>query len=272
MSSSVGRLPVVAWFLLVSKVALAEPPRQWPHHEEIDQGKQVEAKPPDPKDASREVPRVAYTHTAFGSSTVSIGAAGMAESHGGASNRAFLGGGIRVWGSPVDRLTLLADGERREANGEFAPSVSAQFRILGSRADGFALAVLGRYKTEGFAELGGETEFGFLGSYAKHALHLDINGVIGGNAEEREGDVELLFRGGYEVTTFLRIGAEGRARQRIAGSRELPGGRSWDAILGPQVLAYSGPAFGAVTGGPSTVGISDRIGWAVIATAGAVAF
>jgi hypothetical protein len=226
------------------------------------------------KSAATEVTRVAYTHTAFGASALTIGGAGFGEATGAYSGteRPHFGGGVRVWGSPVDRLTILADGERRETSGEFAPSASLQVRILGSRDDGWALGGLGRYKAEGFAELGGEAEFALLGSYARYRVHFDANAVVGTAFEEKESDVEGLVRAGYDVLSFLRVGGEGRLRYRIAGDITLPGGRDWDGIIGPQVLGHDGPIFGAVTGGPSTVGLTQKVGWAAIATLGGVAF
>jgi hypothetical protein len=226
-----------------------------------------------PKTAATEVTRVAYTHTAFGASSGTIGGAAFGEATGAfKGTEAHLGGGVRVWGSPIDRITLLADGERRETTNEFAPSASLQVRILGSRADGWALAALGRYKAEGFDELGGEAEFGALGSYARHHVHLDVNGVVGTAFEETESDAEGLVRVGYDVLPYLRVGGEGRIRYRIAGDYTLPGGRDWDGIVGPQVLGYYRVLFGAVTGGPSTVGLTAKVGWAAIATIGGLAF
>lgn len=223
--------------------------------------------------AATEVTRVAYAHTAFGASSVTMGGAGFGEARGEFQRGTpHLGGGVRVWGSPVDRLTLLADGERRDTTDEFAPSASVQVRILGGRPQGWALAGLARYKAEGFAELGGEAEFGVLGSYGWYHAHLDVNVIVGTAFEESESDAEGLVRGGYDVLAFLRVGGEGRLRYRIAGDVTLPGGRSWDAIVGPQLLGHYEAFFGALTGGPSTVGIVSKVGWAVIATAGGVAF
>lgn len=226
------------------------------------------------RSAATEVTRVAYTHTAFGASAMTIGGAGFGEATGPfkGTERPHFGGGVRVWGSPIDRLTLLADGERRETTDEFAPSASVQVRILGSRPEGWALSGLVRYKAEGFAELGGEAEFALLGSYARHHVHFDGNAIVGTAFEEEERDVEGLARAGYDVLPFLRIGGEGRIRYRIAGDITLPGGRTWDGIVGPQVLGHYNAFFAALTGGPSNVGIVDKVGWAAIATVGGVAF
>src|SRR5262245_53858984 len=73
------------------------------------------------KRAAIEVTRVAYTHTAFGAAALTIGGAGFGEATGGfqGPERPHFGGGVRVWGSPIDRVTILADGERREVKDEF---------------------------------------------------------------------------------------------------------------------------------------------------------
>jgi hypothetical protein len=167
---------------------------------------------------------------------------------------------------------LTLDAQRRDSNDKFAPSVTAQVRFLGSRQQGFALAALGRFKTEGFADLEGELEAGILASFVYTRLHLDLNGVAGGDVEGREGDAELLVRAGYDVLPFLRLGAEGRGRYRLAGHAELPGNRVWDAIAGAQVSAFANNYFGALTIGPSTVGIADNIGWSALVSVGGVAF
>src|SRR3954467_7913449 len=63
-----------------------------------------------------DVPRVAYTDTAFGSAPLVLGAAGFGEARGAESegSSARLGGGIRVWGSPIDRVLLVVDAQRRD--------------------------------------------------------------------------------------------------------------------------------------------------------------
>jgi len=223
---------------------------------------------------SFDIPRVAYTDTAFGVGALTLGAAGFAETRGSANagTQPHLGGGIRIWGSPIDRLVFVLDAQRRDSNDKFAPAVTAQVRILGSEQEGWALGVLGRYKTEGFASLEGEIESGVLFSLSQQGLHLDANVVAGGDFDGKEGDAEFLARSGYDVMRFLRLGAEGRGRYKLAGNTELPGKRDWDAFGGPQIFAFSDHYFAAATGGPSTVGIVDRLGWSVIASAGGVMF
>jgi hypothetical protein len=223
---------------------------------------------------SLDVPRVAYTDTAFGVAPSTLGIAGFGEVRNGVDTEsdAHLGGGLRIWGSPVDRLLFVLDAQRNDETDKFAPAITAQVRILGSEKDGWAFGALTRYKAEGFADLGGEMEAGLLGSINGSGLHLDANVVAGADFDGGESDGEALARGGYDVLKFLRLGAEGRFRSRLTGNTELPGHRNWDGFGGPQVLAFADHYFGAVTGGPSTVGISDKLGWSVIASAGGVMF
>jgi hypothetical protein len=224
--------------------------------------------------AATEVPRIAYADTAFGVSKATLGAAGFGEARNGVNSEAHarVGGGLRIWGAPIERLLLVLDAQRSDENERFVPAVTAQFRVFGGEREGWALGVLARYKTEGFAELGGEVEGGLLGSLSNAGLHLDANVVAGADFDGGVSDGECLARGGYDVLSFLRLGAEGRVRYRLTGKTQLPGNRAWDGFGGAQVLAFADHYFGAVTGGPSTVGISDRIGWSVIASAGGVMF
>jgi len=221
-----------------------------------------------------DVPRVAYTDTAFGVGPGVLGAAGFGEVRGSAAQGSDprLGGGIRLWVSPIDRLLLVLDAQRRDSNNQFAPAATAQVRIVGSEREGWALGALARYKTEGFATLESEVEAGLLGSVNRNRLHVDLNLVVGGDFDGQEGDGELLVRGGYEVLPFFRVGAEGRGRYRVAGNTDLPGGRTWDVFAGPQLFAFSDHYFGALTAGPSTVAMVDRLGWSAIACAGGVMF
>ena len=237
-------------------------------------GSEGSANPPAHHSVALDVPRVAYTDTAFGVGALTIGAAGFGELRGteNPGTQPHIGGGLRLWGSPIDRLLLVFDAQRRDDNDKFAPAITAQVRFLGSERDGWALGALARYKSEAFAGLEGELETGLLASLSQHRFHGDLNVLVGGDFDGGEADAELLGRGGYEVLPFLRVGAEGRARYRLAGTTELPGGRTWDAFGGAQLFAFADHYFGAVTGGPSTVGIVDRLGWSVMASAGGVMF
>ena len=222
-----------------------------------------------------ETPAVAYAHSAFGVSSGTVGGAGYGEANGVfQAARPSFGGGVRAWGAPIDRLTLFVDAERRDeaSNRRFAPSASVQVRILGSRAAGWALSGLARYKADGFADLGGEVEFAVLGSYARRGWHLDGNVIVGAGFEEGESDGELLARVGFDVLPFLRLGGEGRVRYRLSGDASLPGGRAGDVYAGPQLLGYYDAFFAAVTAGPSTIGVTNDVGWFALASIGGAAF
>src|SRR5512140_2112604 len=77
------------------------------------------------RSALTEAPTVAYAYSAHGASAHTIGAqtyglglAGRGDGHG-----AMVGGGISVWGAPIDRLTLVGDASR-DSFGQFAPSAA----------------------------------------------------------------------------------------------------------------------------------------------------
>ena len=73
----------------------------------------------------------------------------------------------------------------------------------------------------------------------------------GERLEEQENDGEVLIRGGYDVLSYLRLGAEGRARYRLSGNLKLPGNRDWDAFAGPQLLASHETLLAPVTAAAS---------------------
>jgi hypothetical protein len=103
-------------------------------------------------------------------------------------------------------------------------------------------------------------------------FHLDTN-VIGGIGltDDREVDTEARFRIGFDVTSFLRLGIDEQARWRVSGATKLPGNRNWDYAGGAQVLVSWGNFFGALTAGPTTMGVSDtKAGWMGVVTVGAV--
>src|SRR5262249_51715735 len=76
---------------------------------------------PPPHDVRTEVPIVGFAYTAHGASGRTVGA----EAYGlglVAKNQPFIaGGGVTVWGSPIERLTLVGDAARDQF-GNFAPS------------------------------------------------------------------------------------------------------------------------------------------------------
>jgi hypothetical protein len=158
----------------------------------------------------------------------------------------------------------------------FAPSVAAAVRLLGAPGDGWSLGALAKYKVEGFGtdpdgNTESEIEGGLLLSYAGRGWHFDANGITGfGLTADREVDVEGRLRFGYDLTGFLRVGADGQGRYRVSGDASLPGNRTWDFAAGPQVVVGIGRFFGALTFGPTTMGLTapDVVGWTAMASFG----
>jgi hypothetical protein len=222
--------------------------------------------------AVTDAPQIGYAYSAFGSERGAYGAAGLGSVTGGAHSPADGGGGARLWGSPVEGLTVLA-GAQKELTGNFAPFATAMFRLLGNRKAGYALAAVGTYKLEGFDDLGGEVELGMLASVARRGWHGDLN-VLGGTGTGESGEVdgEARARFGYDAASWFRIGADGQVRYRVAGDAKLVGGRTWDMIAGPQAIVSLGHFFGAVTGGPTTTAIAQGVGWTTVVTVGGGAF
>lgn len=214
-------------------------------------------------------PQPGFATTAFGLPSPSVGAAAFGSASSRAANS--YGGGGMVFGSPIDRLTLFGVGERR-LDGRSAPSAMATFRFAGGAADGWALAGMARYKAEGFAEVEGEVELGLLGSFASRRSYGDVNLVVGRGFDESETDGELKLRVGYEPLSWLRTGVDGRARFRMGGGAKLPGDRSWDVVGGPQVLVGGARFYGAVTVGPTTVGVASGVGWSATLQVGGIAW
>lgn len=223
-----------------------------------------------PRDVKVEVPFVAYTQSAFGAHERTVGAQGYGEAHGDPAQHGF-GGGFVVYGSPVDRLTLIGTTERGLFH-EWAPTGTVAFRIAGSVEQGWGLAALARYKMEGFDEAGGEIETGVMFSLSRSRAHLDVNAIGGTGTEEAEGgemDVEARVRAGYDVLPWMRLGLDGQARYRVHGDKALAGGRSGDFVGGPQAMIAFGRFYGAATAGPSTVDVASGIGWTGMLTLGA---
>lgn len=229
--------------------------------------------PAQKRDAGTQVIQVAYTPSAFGTDAGVIGAAGFSSARGdlAAGQPAQFGGGLRIWGSPLERLAFQVDGERRD-DGTAAPSASVFVRLLGTHDGSWALAALAKYKAEGFAEVEGEIELGLANSWQRSGWNFDLGAIAGAGFEEEEVDGELLARLRYAIAEYLSLGAEGRGRYRLRGSAPLPGGRDWDAFGGAQVCAQSTHFFGAFTFGPSTIGIERGVGWQGMLTAGGVSF
>ena len=231
------------------------------------------------KDVRNDIPIVAYTYSASGAPAKALGVQGYGLGLVAARQDALLGGGGTIWGSPVDRLTLIGDGQRN-MYGNFSPSAAAVFRILGDRADGWSLGALGKFKIDGFAagpshdEVETELELGALVSFAQQAWFLDANAIAGrGLGDDGETDTEGHLRVGRNLGEHVRVGLDGQARVRLAGPRYLPNGHTWDFAAGPQVLFGMQNFFGSVTAGPATMGLtSSAIGWAALASFGGTTF
>jgi hypothetical protein len=225
------------------------------------------------RDVKNEVPIVVYTYGATGApaKTVGVEAYGLGNSGGG--NRAILGGGATVWGSPVDRLTLIGDGARN-AFGDFAPSAAAVVRLFGRANDGWSLGAIGKFKVDGFSmgpnhEMESEIESGLLLSYGRAGWHFDLNSITGfGTGDDGEVDTEGRLRLGRDVGNLLRVGLDGQGRYRLNGATPLLGGRTWDFAAGPQVMLGTKAFFGAITTGPATMGVANGLGWSGVVTVG----
>jgi hypothetical protein len=228
------------------------------------------------KDIRSEVPILAYTYNAVGVSkgTYGVQAYGLGVGGGGGGQRSILGGGATVWGSPIDRLTLVGDGSR-DVFGNFAPSAAAIVRLFGTPNDGFALGAIGKFKVDGFGvgpnnEIESEIEGGLLMSYVKYGWHLDLNAITGfGTGDDAEVDTEGRFRFGKDLGSMWRLGIDAQGRYRLNGANPvMPNGRWWDAAGGPQLMLGSSKFFGALTAGPSTMGIVSGVGATGIITIG----
>jgi hypothetical protein len=240
-----------------------------------DEGKTTSGSELAPRSATNEVPNVGYAYTT-GVATNSVGAMGYGSglTAGGANG---FGGGGTVWGSPVDRLTIVADASRT-IDKQFAPSAAALVRLFGDHALGWSLAGLGKYKVDGFSrgannEFESELEVGAVVGYVRSGLHFDFNAVTGfGLTDDREVDSEARLRLGYDVAPFLRLGIDEQARYRLSGATRLPGNRSGDFAGGAQIFAWYRNVFGAITAGPTTMNVVDvRVGWMALVSVGATA-
>jgi len=251
--------------ILSTGVALAQEearaPVSFPTHG-ADEGSSKHAPPAErPRDTRQDVPIVAYAYSAQGAAPKSVGAYGYGLALAAAGQDAVLGGGATVWGSPIDRLTLIGDASR-DVSGRFTPSVAAMGRLYGSRGEAFTLGVLGKWKAEGFGvgphgdEIESELEGGVLATLLAGRFHLDSNvlagGALGGSGE---ADVEARIRPGFDLGRLVRLGLDSQFRVRVAGPKYLPNGRIWDFAAGAQTVVGNQSFFGAFTFGPSTTGV-----------------
>jgi hypothetical protein len=231
------------------------------------------------REAPHETPIFAYTYSAQQVAAKSIGVQAYGLGLVAPGQDRVLGGGGAVWGSPFDRLTVIADGQRSLSR-EFSPSVAAIVRIYGEGREGFSLGALGKFKVEGFAggpshdEIESEMEVGALASYRGFGWYLDANLIAGrGLGDDGETDAEGRLRVGRELGSAFRVGFDGQIRSRVAGPRYLPNGRTWDFAAGPQLVAFVDRFYGSLTAGPTTMGLlSTDIGWSAMFSVGGAAF
>ena len=231
------------------------------------------------KDVRNELPIVAYTYAAAGVSAKTIGVQAYGLGLVAQGQDGAVGGGGAVWGSPIDRLTIVADAQRNVTR-DFSPSAAAIVRLYGNGGEGLTLGALGKFKIDGFGkgpsgdEVESELEIGGLLSFASAGWHLDANAIAGrGLGDDGEMDTEGRLRLGRDVGSWARVGIDGQARVRVAGPLTLANGRSWDFAAGPQVLAYSGNFFGALTAGPTSIGLlSQNVGFTAIVSVGGTTF
>jgi hypothetical protein len=227
----------------------------------------------------RDPPIVAYAYSAHGTEAKTLGVHAYGLGMVAAGQDGTVGGGGAIWGSPIDRLTLIVDGQRNLSR-EFSPSAAAIFRIYGDGREGFSLGALGKFKIDGFAggpdrdEVESEIEIGGLVSYRDAAWYLDANAIAGrGTGDEGETDAEGRLRFGRELGEHVRLGIDGQVRARLAGPRYLANGRTWDFVAGPQAAFDWRQFYGALTAGPTTMALATRnVGWSAIVSVGGVAF
>jgi hypothetical protein len=237
---------------------------------------------PEPELSSAEVARHTLIATPTGVETYTaflgergLGASGVANVTSVAGSETDLSGGFRLWGGFLDRVTAQGDAAKN-SKGRFAPSLAVGVRVLGDRSKGWALGVLGRYRTEGFSTVDGEVEGGLLGSFARRQLHLDAGVIAGVGIEEEEADGEGLVRFGYDLSNNVRLGVEGRVRHELETGGEqaarAAGESEWDMFAGAQAnLAFS-HFFGVLTVGPQKPRASEDIGLMLSLMLGGVAF
>ena len=230
------------------------------------------------KETKTEVPVTAFTYAGGGVSKGSYGAMATGLGVGGKGADSVVGGGGTIWGSPIDRLTIIGDAQRNVV-GNFAPSALAMVRLFGKVGDGLAISALGKFKIDGFAvgpnkEVEAEIESGLAVSYNKAGWHADVNGIGGvGTGDDREVDAEARLRLGRDIADSVRLGVDGQARYRLHGTFMLPGDRKGDFFVGPQVLVGASHFFGAITAGPTTMGLATSgVGYMAVVSVGGVSF
>lgn len=203
-------------------------------------------------DLKTAFPRYAFVESPWGFDRTGMFAA-LAAGAVSAKGQSESQGGLRLGGS-FDRLTVHAL-LGRGLDQRWSPTATAHVRLIGSAQGTYALGLVGQYKAEGFTEAGGEAEFGVTFGLRHRRFYLEANAMAGAGLEEAEGgemDAEGKLRVGLRALETLRVGAEGQFRQRLAGDRRLPGNKTNDWTVGPQLIFATGPVFAAVTGGATS--------------------
>src|SRR5690242_14958505 len=98
-----------------------EAPRRLRWNAAADKPPDAAAEKSDAHNVRADIPILAYTYTAYGAVAKTVGAQGYGAGLFASRQSAVLGGGATVWGSPVDRLTLVVDAQRN-VWGNFSPS------------------------------------------------------------------------------------------------------------------------------------------------------
>jgi hypothetical protein len=220
------------------------------------------------RDVRAELPIAAFAYAAQGAPSGKTGAQGFGLGLMAPEQRTTLGGGVSVWGAPLERLTIIGDAQRN-VYGNFSPSAAVVVPLLGERRHGWSLGGLGKFKIDGFAsgphrdEVESELELGALISLSESGFHFDLNLIAGrGLGDDGETDTETRLRFGRKLGALFWLGVDGQARLRVSGPRSLPNGRSWDFAAGPQFLVGSAGFFAVLSAGPATMGLlSNNLGF-----------
>jgi hypothetical protein len=235
------------------------------------------------RDVRGAVPIVAYSYSAFGVPAGTVGGQAYGLALLGSGQASAGGGGGMVWGSPVERLTLIGDAAL-DPTGRFAPSAAALVRVFGDPQRGWSFGALGRVERAGFGleptrtrdspdELEPELDTGVLLSYAEYGWHADVNAIAGyGTGDDADVDGEGRLRLARDLGRWVRLGVDGQARARLTGPKTLLGGRTWDFAGGLQLLVGTGHVFGAMTTGPTTMNLPHGVGVSSVLSVGASTF
>jgi len=221
-------------------------------------------------------PVVGYTYHASGARNRMLGVQAYGGTFTDSTAPASLTGGGLVWGSPFERLTLLAEGQRT-LTGDFKPAAGAIIHVATIQT--FSIGVLGRLKLQGFAaapgaEVESEAELGALLSLASGAWFAHWNGIMGKGLDgEGETDVESRLRLGRQFGSWVQFGIDTQLRKRLIAPKASSNGPSFDFAAGLEVAVGDSALYAVLTTGPSSIGREDAgLGWASLASVGGCVF